>query len=68
MCKQIQIRVNRFRAQTYTQRFLVTNSDKFIRQMQAGNKMIKKRGEEIKNTKIYPNSPFLKGYVQSFTN
>jgi len=31
--------------------------------MQAGNKTIKKREEEIKNTKIYPGSPFLKGYV-----
>jgi len=29
---------------------------------------IKKREEEIKNTKIYPGSRFLKGYVQSFAN
>jgi len=31
--------------------------------MQADNKMIKKREEETKNTKIYPGSPFLKSYV-----
>jgi len=36
--------------------------------MQASNKTIKKREEEIKNTKNYPGSPFLKGYVQSFAN
>jgi len=36
--------------------------------MQADNKMIKKREEEIKNTKIYLGSPFPKGYVQSFAN
>jgi len=36
--------------------------------MQADNKMVKKREEEIKNTKIYTGSPFLKGYVQSFAN
>jgi len=36
--------------------------------MQASNKTIKKREEEIKNIKIYPGSPFLKGYVQSFAN
>jgi len=36
--------------------------------MQASNKMIKKREKEIKNTKIYPGSPFLKGYLQSFAN
>jgi len=31
--------------------------------MQEDNKTIKKREEEIKNTKIYHGSPFLKGYV-----
>jgi len=36
--------------------------------MQTDNKKIKKREEEIKNTKIYLGSPFLKGYVQSFAN
>jgi len=36
--------------------------------MQVGNKTIKKIKEEIKNTKIYPGSPFLKGYIQSFAN
>jgi len=36
--------------------------------MQADNKKIKKRGEEIKNIKNYPGSPFLKDYVQSFAN
>jgi len=33
--------------------------------MQADNKMIKKREEEIKNRKIYPGSPFLKGATSS---
>jgi len=36
--------------------------------MQANNKMINRREEKIKNTNIYPSSPFLKGYVQSFAN
>jgi len=36
--------------------------------MPIDNKKIKKREEKIKNTKIYPSSPFLKGYVQSFAN
>jgi len=31
-------------------------------------KHFEKREEGIKNTKIYPGSPFLKGYVQSFVN
>jgi len=35
--------------------------------MQA-DKKIKKREEEIKNTKNYAGSPFIKGYVQSFAN
>jgi len=34
----------------------------------ASNKVFKKREREIKNTKIYTCSPFLKGYVQSFAN
>ena len=32
------------------------------------NKTFKKREREIKNTKIYTGSTFLKGYVQSFAN
>jgi len=32
------------------------------------DKAFKKREREIKNTKIYTGSPFLKDYVQSFAN
>jgi len=32
------------------------------------NKAFKKRERNIKNTKVYTGSPFLKGYVQSFAN
>ena len=32
------------------------------------NKVFKKRERDIKNTKIYTGSPFLKDYVQSFAN
>jgi len=37
-------------------------------QVIVNNKVIKKREREIKNTKIYTGSPFLKGYGQSFVN
>ena len=36
--------------------------------MAANYKAFKKREREIKNTKIYTGSPFLKDYVQSFAN
>jgi len=50
--------------QLYVNRF----SEQFINRKQVDSEKIKKREEEIKNTKNYTGSPFLKGYVQSFVN